>query len=645
MSFGFSVGDFLAAGRLVHEVIQSLQELGGAKSDYQELIRELSTLKKALQHLDSMQSDSSSDDRTLQSIKFAALSCRQPLEQFLAQANKYKKSLDVWAKNRASNALAHKLRWGFGMKGEVSKLQGYLNLHVATINMLLAEHGLEKLNLAQEKADSRDLQIREKLDLAQALIERIGNSVSGQAALIQNTSSMIKSLMDMVCGEFRTTWRSLGEMVANICVSTQQIYTVVLDIKSSIGTVDTRFTFFQVPLLLEDALGFKFPVPSEWDYGMLENHIHYRFREGIGSQDVKAGNWELFKTKNSNDTILPHSRLLPGLEITMAIILSTPILSDERCPITKCQSDKTTVAPAGGRICCECGTWFTQATKKRNGLDILVEAIDSGLAPSPESAPDRKSRARSAPSERSHTGLKSTEEQCPLRNVRWTVEEASDNSVKETGSSLESDKDSERQLREEMETTRNVDDATPEWDQDTAYDSWSHRSNVLGISINRSSSEDEGSPGPTEATNDDEQEDTYSENAVTFDHALNYVNRVKKAAIAHDSELYRSFLTLLKDYQSGILDTSEVAERVSALFSELPELLDGFKTFLPERFEIDSTGSLALVPVVEEIQSPEPEDTIYSLKRKRRTESLKGDWEYIPVDDISSPEPKKLRHQ
>jgi hypothetical protein len=130
----------------------------------------------------------------------------------------------------------------------------------------------------------------------------------------------------------------------------QQIHGVVLEIKASIIPVDTRFTFFQTPLVCEDALGFKFPVPSEWDYGMVENHIRYRFREGIGSRSVKVGNWELFKTKNSEEVISSFTRLLPGLEITMAIIVPTSISSDETCPIFNCRSHETTLAPAGGRI-------------------------------------------------------------------------------------------------------------------------------------------------------------------------------------------------------------------------------------------------------------------------------------------------------
>lgn len=216
MSFGFSVGDFLAAGKLILDIIESLQDVGGAKSEYQELIHELRSLEKALQHLDQLQSDSAHQGRIVQSIKFAALSCRQPLELFLAKIKKFDSTLDVWSKGQTSKTIVRKIHWGLGMKSEVTKLQGYLNLHVNTINMLLATHSLEKISLAQERADSDSFQVRQRLDAAQDTIERIGNTIPGQMALVQRTHTVVKSLMDMICGEFRTSWRSLGQMVAQL---------------------------------------------------------------------------------------------------------------------------------------------------------------------------------------------------------------------------------------------------------------------------------------------------------------------------------------------------------------------------------------------------------------------------------------------
>ncbi|KAF2654207.1 hypothetical protein K491DRAFT_601332 [Lophiostoma macrostomum CBS 122681] len=350
MSFGFSAGDFLAAGKLVHDVIQSLQDVGGAKSDYQEIIRELYSLNKALRHLDGLQSDSSGQDRTFQSIKFAALSCRRPLEQFLAKSKKFDSTLDVRAKTQTTKSVFRKLQWGLGMKSEVTKLQGYLNLHVSTINILLSEHSLERLSLVQNRIDTETFQLREKLDAAEGVIGRIDQNVADQMALIQNTQTATRSMLNLICGDFRTSWRSLGQMIAQICVSMQQIYGVVLEIKASNTPIDIRHTWFQTPLLCEDALGIKFPIPSEWDYGMVASHIRYRFREGIGSRIFLEGHWDLFQTRDSKELIRESTRLLPGLEVTMALIV-LPLLSiNNSCPVLGCASTETVPTQGESRL-------------------------------------------------------------------------------------------------------------------------------------------------------------------------------------------------------------------------------------------------------------------------------------------------------
>jgi hypothetical protein len=133
-------------------------------------------------------------------------------------------------------------------------------------------------------------------------------------------------------------------------VSTQQIYIIVLEIRESICLVDTRWTFFQAPLIVEDALGCKFPVPSEYSYGMLENIIRYRFRQGDGSREVRAGNYELFKAKNSSQVLSEEVRLLPGTEITMAIIIHTQTPDDETCPMARCGSTGSAAPTRGGRV-------------------------------------------------------------------------------------------------------------------------------------------------------------------------------------------------------------------------------------------------------------------------------------------------------
>jgi hypothetical protein len=214
MSFGFSVGDFLAAGKLSAEIISSLKDAGGAKSEYQEVLRELECLNRALQHLDQIQCSNSTLSKNLDSIKYAAASCRHPLEEFLKKIKKYNKSLGVWGKEGVIKGTADKLRWTLGRKGEVAKLQCYLNIHVGTINMLLAEHGIEMLDMTSAKREANDLSIHERLEDSRRVIENIQGNVAAQALAVENSRSILEKLYRMINGEFSTSWKSLTNMIA-----------------------------------------------------------------------------------------------------------------------------------------------------------------------------------------------------------------------------------------------------------------------------------------------------------------------------------------------------------------------------------------------------------------------------------------------
>lgn len=216
MAFGFSVGDFIAIGKLIKDISSCLHDTGGAKAEYQELLREFECLQQALQHLDKLQNRNSCSPAALDSIKYAALSCRRPLEEFLGKIQKYDKSLGMWGKDGVITSTANKLRWGFGQKEEVRKLQNYLNIHVATINILLAEHSLEKMDLVSDKVAAHELHIRERLESTRAIIEKISGSLATQVLVVESTQNMLTRLFGMISGEFKTSWRSLRDMVAKV---------------------------------------------------------------------------------------------------------------------------------------------------------------------------------------------------------------------------------------------------------------------------------------------------------------------------------------------------------------------------------------------------------------------------------------------
>lgn len=215
MSFGFSVGDFLAVGSIIADIVSSLRESGGSKSEYQEIIRELEGLQHALSCLDKLQS-SDGCSTSIDSIKYAALSCRRPLEQFLDKIKKYDNALGVWSKPGMIKSAADKLKWAYTQRDEIRKLQAYLNVHVGTINILLAEHGLERMDIASERSERDQLQVRDRLEDTRKAIERINSSAKSQAQAVAAANSMLCKLFQMVSGEVMVSLKSMAGMVSKV---------------------------------------------------------------------------------------------------------------------------------------------------------------------------------------------------------------------------------------------------------------------------------------------------------------------------------------------------------------------------------------------------------------------------------------------
>ena len=130
--------------------------------------------------------------------------------------------------------------------------------------------------------------------------------------------------------------------------STQQIYAIVLEIRDSNRAVHTGWTYFQDPFVVEDAFGHKFPVPSEFDYGMLDTIVQRRFQTGFGAEDVTQGNYEYCKANMRSAAIRSTSRLAPGIAIVMVMLVNAR--SDRPCPMPLCDSERANPHPSGGLV-------------------------------------------------------------------------------------------------------------------------------------------------------------------------------------------------------------------------------------------------------------------------------------------------------
>jgi hypothetical protein len=143
MSFGFSVGDFLAAAGLINGIISSLHN--ASASSYSELVIELHGLQRALYEIERLQCPPS-QQAAINSVKVAALMCQHPLDEFAAKLRKYER-LGVHDESNLGRTdklklWGRKIQWGFSMEEEVVKLRAYIATHVGSLNMRLITLGL-----------------------------------------------------------------------------------------------------------------------------------------------------------------------------------------------------------------------------------------------------------------------------------------------------------------------------------------------------------------------------------------------------------------------------------------------------------------------------------------------------------------------
>ncbi|KAG9284179.1 hypothetical protein G9A89_022953 [Geosiphon pyriformis] len=97
--------------------------------------------------------------------------------------------------------------------------------------------------------------------------------------------------------------------------------------------------------------------------------------------------------------------------------------------------------------------------------------------------------------------------------------------------------------------------------------------------------------GITANTHNQQQQQQGKRAPVEFNHAINYVNKIKNR-FSTEPETYKQFLEILQTYQKEQKPIQEVYSQVQDLFKSAPDLLDEFKQFLPDTSGNFPVGSL-----------------------------------------------------
>jgi hypothetical protein len=138
--FGFSVGDFVSACILIKDVVQALDSSRGSSAEYQQVIRELWALDRALLEVVNlaqnfeMTVELNSLSHTARTVADQSLSC---MRGFLAKIKGYEKSLGGVGSGRSWMDAKDKVMWALSKKEDLRKFRAEINGLSSAINMLL----------------------------------------------------------------------------------------------------------------------------------------------------------------------------------------------------------------------------------------------------------------------------------------------------------------------------------------------------------------------------------------------------------------------------------------------------------------------------------------------------------------------------
>lgn len=135
-AFGFSVGDFVDGVELVRQVISSLKDSAGSSKEYQDLIHELYSLKRALLEVKHLNIDETLGPQKT-ALEQAAIRCQDTISQFLLKIEKYQPSLRAGGSGSSWRDRLRKIQWTLYRKEDVRWFRAQIQGHTSSIMMML----------------------------------------------------------------------------------------------------------------------------------------------------------------------------------------------------------------------------------------------------------------------------------------------------------------------------------------------------------------------------------------------------------------------------------------------------------------------------------------------------------------------------
>lgn len=164
VTFG-SVGDIIAVGLLVKDLVEALNQSRGSQAEYKQLVAELNLLQDVLARIDNLcNTTTTAGPRPQVSVlhdtaKAIAQNCRKCIEGFNIKLERYDKTLGssgARRKSEAFKAAMAKIRWQLGEKEGVVEFRAAVAGQTALLNLVLSAITLYECNPERFRAKNYD---------------------------------------------------------------------------------------------------------------------------------------------------------------------------------------------------------------------------------------------------------------------------------------------------------------------------------------------------------------------------------------------------------------------------------------------------------------------------------------------------------
>ncbi|RPB04532.1 hypothetical protein L873DRAFT_1799455 [Choiromyces venosus 120613-1] len=166
MSFGFSIGDFIAISGIILNLVDALDSKTGSSAQYSRLSDELKSLHSAFLAVQDvvlkLRRDEKSHASTVNAITYEVECCRKLIVGFTASTEKYRESLCHGGSGRKVRDAWRKISYRIFKEEDVLMLKDSLRRRVEAINILLVVSGIRSVFSLENKVSGLELAVRQQ---------------------------------------------------------------------------------------------------------------------------------------------------------------------------------------------------------------------------------------------------------------------------------------------------------------------------------------------------------------------------------------------------------------------------------------------------------------------------------------------------